>query len=290
MGYRRQQGGYNLYPAVDEKAGFMTPTAKVEIWSTIAESYIDDIDKFPHWREPINSRVANPEIFDASRIDEIGAEQAVNGKMEQNDHMINLEGYKTSLAANPDATFIMTTGARQPVYFHSEHRQLPWCRELWPSPRLEMNPASAAKLGLEQGDWVWIETPWGKVREVLDLYYGIAEGTVNANHHWWYPEIDTAKHGFDLVNINVVLDKYAQCWVCGASQLRGIPTVIYKATAENSPYGNPVPCDQDGNPVITDANDPRLKEWLSPDPFVADMPYGNINAKGIQTSRSLILD
>ncbi|MEG0503929.1 MAG: molybdopterin dinucleotide binding domain-containing protein, partial [Raoultibacter sp.] len=290
MGYRRQQGGYNLFPAVDEKPGFMTPTAKVEIWSTIAESYIDDEDKFPHWREPINSPISSPEYFDASRVDEIGTKQLVNGKMDQNDHQNNQEGYKAALTANPDAAFTMTTGARQPVYFHSEHRQLPWCRELWPSPRVEMNPEDATKLGLKQGDWVWIESPWGKVREVLDLYYGIKEGTVNANHHWWYPEFDTASHGFELVNINVTMDKYAQCWICAGSQLRGVPVVIHKATAENSPFGNPVPCDPDGNPAIQDASDPRLKEWLSPNALVADMPYGNINAKGNQTSKSLVLE
>ena len=67
-----------------------------------------------------------------------------------------------------------TTGRRIPVYFHSEHRQLPWCRELWPVPRVESStPPTAEKLGLEQGDWAWIETPWGKVRQCVDLYYGI---------------------------------------------------------------------------------------------------------------------
>ncbi|MCG5015049.1 hypothetical protein, partial [Collinsella aerofaciens] len=34
-----------------------------------------------------------------------------------------------------DNSFLMTTGRRQGTYFHSEHRQLPWCRELWPVPR-----------------------------------------------------------------------------------------------------------------------------------------------------------
>ena len=63
------------------------------------------------------------------------------------------------------------TGRRIPVYFHSEHRQLPWCRELWPVPRMEINPETAAELGIEQGDWVWIESPWGKVRQTADLYY-----------------------------------------------------------------------------------------------------------------------
>ena len=64
------------------------------------------------------------------------------------------------------------------MYFHSEHRQLPWCRELWPAPRLEMNPADAEKLGIKQGDWAWIETEWGKVRQCVDLYHGIAPGVV----------------------------------------------------------------------------------------------------------------
>ena len=37
-----------------------------------------------------------------------------------------------------------------------------------------------------------LSTPWGAIREVADLYYGIKEGTINANHAWWYPEMDHA--------------------------------------------------------------------------------------------------
>lgn len=307
MGYRRQQGGYNLYSAVDEKCGFMTPTAKVEIWSTIAETYIPDgaatfastnvvnpdipdIDKFPHWVEPKNSKVSNPEYFDASLADQIKTTDAYINDNYHGDHLV--EEYRENLLEHPDNAFIMTTGSRQPVYFHSEHRQLPWCRELWPSPRLEINPNDAARMGLEQGQWVWVRSPWGAIREVVDLYYGIKEGTVNANHAWWYPEIDTASHGFELVNINCTMDKYAQCWICGASQLRGVPVLVYPATAENSPHGNPVPCDPDGNPVITNANDERLKEWLSNDHRLDDskveLTFANSSAKGLQTGKSLI--
>ena len=43
--------------------------------------------------------------------------------------------------------------------------------------------------------------------------------------------------------------------------LRTYPVKIYKATPENSPFGNPVPCDDDGTPIIASADDPRLKEW-----------------------------
>lgn len=309
MGYRRQQGGYNLYAAIDEKCGFMTPTAKVEVWSTIAETYIPDttktfaetcspdraaydgkipdIDKFPHWFEPKNSKVEAPRYYHKDQADQISTTDSYINDNYKGDHL--MEEYKENLQKyGDDHAFIMTTGSRQPVYFHSEHRQLPWCRELWPSPRVEINPSDAARMGIEQGDWVWIRTPWGAVREVADLYYGIKEGTINANHAWWYPEMDTASHGFELVGINCCMDKYAQCWVCGASQLRGIPALIYKATAENSPFNNPVPCDPKGNPAITNANDPRLKEWLSNDPRLADakveLTFANMDAKGCQPS------
>ena len=250
MGWRRQQGGFNLYPLVDDHPGFMTPSGLIEIWSIVCEAYLGDEDKFPVYREPTNSPVTTPEYFDAGMADQIDASKLRN------------DDYPASLQEHADATFLMTTGARQPVYFHSEHRQLPWCRELWPAPRLEMNPNDAARLGLEQGDWVWIESPWGKVREVLDLYYGISKGVVNANHAWWYPEMDTASHGFEQVNINCVMDPYGQDVVCGAATMRSVPVLVYKATAENSPHGNPQPCDPDGNPAICDASDPRLKEWM----------------------------
>ena len=272
MGWRRQQGGFNLFPLVDFHPGFMTASGLVEIWSLVCEAYIcnmgevpegsdkwahsdlpqfqGDDDRFPIYREPTDSPVAKPELYDAALVDQADDTYFMN------------HGYKDTLKAMPDNIFLMTTGSRQPTYFHSEHRQLPWCREVWPSPRIEMNPKDAERLGLKQGDWVWIETPWGKVREVLDLYYGISQGVVNANHAWWFPEFDTASHGFELVGINVVNDPYGQDTVGGCATMRSTPTIVYKATAENSPFGNPVPCDPNGVECIHDASDPRLREWV----------------------------
>ena len=59
------------------------------------------------------------------------------------------------------------------------------------------------------------------------------------------------------------MDPYGQDKVCGAATMRSVPVLVYAATEENSPFGNPVPCDPDGNPVIWEASDPRLKEWMS---------------------------
>ncbi len=258
------------------------------------EDRIPDIDKFPHYFETNDTPVSKPEWYDVDLVDT--AENACDWFRdvphmydETTGTMANgyecewasdgtpslLQKYKDELHNHPGQAFFATSGSRQPVYFHSEHRQLPWCRELWPSPRLEMNPLDAAKFGLEQGMWVWVRTPWGAIREVLDLYYGIKQGTVNCNHHWWYPEMDIASHGFDLVNINSTMSKYGQDWICGASRLRGNPILIYEATEENSPFGVIKPAYEDldtGEIVecISDANDERLKQWLANDPRVND--------------------
>lgn len=158
---------------------------------------------------------------------------------------------------------ILTTGRRIPVYFHSEHRQLPWCRELWPAPRLELNPADAEELGLEHGDWAWIETQWGKVRQKVDLYHGIAKGWANAEHAWWFPELPAPTHGFQLSNIECIWDPYGQDKFIGSSHMRGVPVKIYKATEDNCPDGKIIPCaPEEGTEIIYESTDPRLKEWL----------------------------
>ena len=46
------------------------------------------------------------------------------------------------------------------------------------------------------------------------------------------------------------MDKEAQDLFTGSSQLRAYPVKIYKATPENSPFGNPCPCDADGTVQI----------------------------------------
>jgi anaerobic selenocysteine-containing dehydrogenase len=97
----------------------------------------------------------------------------------------------------------LTTGRRIPVYFHSAHRQLPFCREQAAVPLFEINPQTAADLGIEQGDWCWIESPRGKIRQAANLSYGIAPGAAEAEHAWWYPELSVPTFGWDLSNVNV---------------------------------------------------------------------------------------
>ncbi|MBQ9954766.1 MAG: molybdopterin-dependent oxidoreductase [Eggerthellaceae bacterium] len=228
----------DIYPSMG--FGFLTATSRMEFWPVSLESidinnptqghctYENDI--MPRYSESLHTPVSDPERA-------------------------------------KDYPFIITTGRRIPVFFHSEHRQLPWCREVWPVPRMEINPEDAAELGIEQGDWCWIETPEGAIRQTADLYYGIKKGTINLEHNWWYPELPGPTRGSTLSDCNLLNDIDNQDPIIGSQCMRGFLGKVYKATEENclEKTGNPsiIPCaPEDGTVIISSASDERLKKWL----------------------------
>ena len=220
--YRRFETGA-IRP--DGQLGFSTPTHKQEFWSTALETIMPGRGfELPTWDPAPRTELADPSIVD-------------------------------------EYPFLMTTGRRIPVYFHNEHRQLPWCRELWPAPRVEINPEDAERLGIEQGDWVWIESNKGKIRQTADLFYGIKPGVINCEHQWWFPELDQSDRGFTLSGVNCLVDGSLHDPICGSSNLRAYNVKVYKATPENSPFGDPCPCGDDGTEIIHDASDQRLRDW-----------------------------
>lgn len=223
----------DVYPSLG--FGFLTATSRMEFWPVSLESCdinnptqgtqtYDDI--MPTYKESAHTPVSDPEMY-------------------------------------KEYPFIVTTGRRIPVYFHSEHRQLPWCREQWPVPRMEINPEDAAELGIEQGDWCWIETPWGKIRETADLYYGIDKGVINLEHAWWFPELPGPTRGETLCDCNRLNDPDNQDPIIGSTCMRGYLAKVCKATPENCPDGHVIPrAPEDGTEIIYDSSDPRLKAWL----------------------------
>ena len=83
---------------------------------------------------------------------------------------------------------ILTTGARNWSYFHSEGRQIPRLRHLRPDPIIEINPADAQRFDIEEGDWVIVENEYGKIRMKANVTIVVPEGVVNVDHAWWFPE------------------------------------------------------------------------------------------------------
>jgi len=176
-----------------EQEGFGTPSGKVELYSSILNKY--GYDPLPYYAENPESPISTPHLL-------------------------------------KDFPLILMTGWRHVVYFHSSNRQIPWLREIYPEPTVEIHPKTAEEMNIREGDWVWIETPRGngRIRQRASLTEGIHPKVINASSHWWFPEDQEPEHGYLECNINAVMPSgppYDP--IAGSQALRGLLCRIYKA-------------------------------------------------------------
>jgi len=173
-----------------ETKGFSTPTRKFEIYSTMLEKM--GYDPLPRHREPPESPYSAPDLY-------------------------------------REYPYILITGRRSPGFFHTENRQLPWLRELHRDPVVEIHPDTAAKEGIQEGDWVIIESPRGRVRQKAKFFLGMDPRIVSAEHAWWFPEKEDSGHGWNESNINILTDNaYEACDpAMGATHVRTLLCKIY---------------------------------------------------------------
>lgn len=99
---------------------------------------------------------------------------------------------------------------------------IPWLRELHPDPIVELHPDTAQKHGIKEGDWVYIESPRGRIRQRAKLTTGIRPQVVAIQHGWWFPEVKTPDHGWKESNSNILTDNDPKGLdaAMGASNLR----------------------------------------------------------------------
>lgn len=162
---------------------FLTPSGKVELYSTVLEQL--GYDPLPQYEEGAISPIRRPDLA-------------------------------------KDYPLILITGNRFMPQYHSEHRQPGASRRLHPNPIVEIHPQTALKLGIADGDWVWIETHVGKIKQRARTTTILDPRVVAAQHDWWYPEKPEAEpslYGVWESSINVVvdddpemLDQLMGCW------------------------------------------------------------------------------
>ncbi len=191
------KGGFEFPPPEYkkyEKRGFSTISGKVELRSNMLEKY--GYDPLPEWteRHPI---VTKPELAKEFPL-----------------HLI--------------------TGGRFLPMYHSEQRQIDSVRKIHPHPLVQINPKTAKKHGIEDGDWVWIESPMGRIRQKCQYFDGIDPKVVHCEHGWWFPELPGEfpwLHGVFESNANVLIDDDPDNCdpIGGAWPLKGMLCKIYKA-------------------------------------------------------------
>jgi anaerobic selenocysteine-containing dehydrogenase len=82
---------------------------------------------------------------------------------------------------------------RPMAMYHSWDSQNAWLRQIHNHNHLYVNPAVARAAGIDDGAWMWVESPWGKVRCVARCSEAVEPGTV-----WTWNAIGKAAGAWSL--------------------------------------------------------------------------------------------
>jgi len=173
-----------------EQEGFTTPSGKVELRCATLESM--GYDPLPYFVEPPESPYSTPDLY-------------------------------------REYPLIITTGCRIKGFFCSEGRQIESLRKLNPHPLMEIHPDTAKNLGIKTGDWVWIESRRGRVKQKALLTNGIHPKVVHAQHGWWFPEKEPPEYGFTESNVNLLAADMPCDPHTGSESLRAFLCRVYRA-------------------------------------------------------------
>jgi anaerobic selenocysteine-containing dehydrogenase len=100
-----------------------------------------------------------------------------------------LEAQATDTASYPLAAITQ----RPMAMYHAWDSQNAWLRQLHAHNYLFVNPAAARAQGVADGDWIWVESQWGKVRCMCRTSEAVEPGTV-----WTWNAIGKAPGAWNL--------------------------------------------------------------------------------------------
>jgi anaerobic selenocysteine-containing dehydrogenase len=174
-----------------EKEGFKTPSGKVEIYS-------ERLKKWGFDPLPVYNEMPETPFSDADLAQEY--------------------------------PLIFTSYKPRP-WSHSQDRQIDSLRSLRPEPIVSIHPETATKLGINEGDMVYIETKRGRIKQKAVLADWLDPRVVVVDDAWWFPEKGPAElYGWAESNNNVLTsNKPPYGREIGTTNLRGILCRVYKA-------------------------------------------------------------
>ena len=129
-----------------EKNGFPTPSGRAELYAVV--NLVMGSKPFPEANEPKESIYSLPDVA-------------------------------------KDYPLTGVTGRRYPIYYHSAFRGIPHLREIVPEPQVIFHTSLAKELDIQYGEWVWIESPTGRITMKARPSDGVDPRVCVIPHGWW---------------------------------------------------------------------------------------------------------
>jgi anaerobic selenocysteine-containing dehydrogenase len=202
---RRQPSGVTVpletrYRKFASDGGFATPSRKIEIYSQAFRDH--GYAPLPEYVEPAMGPVARPDL-------------------------------------NDDFPLILTS-AKSPHYLHSQLRGLAALRRIEPDPRVELHPDTAAAREIEDGEWVMLTTPHGRMRAKARFSSKLDPRVVSATHGWWQACDALSQPGYDAesddgANLNAVIGNHEVDPISGSVPFKSYLCQIVRLTKAESP-------------------------------------------------------
>jgi anaerobic selenocysteine-containing dehydrogenase len=125
---------------------------------------------------------------------------------------------------------LLMTNAKESAYYLSGYRQVAYLRKITPEPLVELHPETARKYGLKEGNWIYIETRKGRVKQKLTLNPDLDPRVVFAAFGWYFPEEASNLYEWTKSNINILTESDPpDDAAIGSVELRGVPCKVYAA-------------------------------------------------------------
>jgi anaerobic selenocysteine-containing dehydrogenase len=131
-----------------EKAGFRTPTGKVEFYSETFEKL--GYSPLPEFKEPAESPLSRPDLV-------------------------------------KEYPLICGTGLKLQQFTQTRFRTLPSLSEMHPHTFVEIHPETAKGLGIAEDDWIFVESQRGRIRAEAKFSLRVHPKVVIVAHGWGQP-------------------------------------------------------------------------------------------------------
>jgi anaerobic selenocysteine-containing dehydrogenase len=169
----------------DVKVEFQTPTRRIEIYSEQMPSY-GYSSPLPSYSEPFESPISTPDLY-------------------------------------KEYNLVLTTGGRDYPFYHSAWTNIAKQRIIEPWPYIELNYEDAKERQISEGEWLWVESPRGKIRAKARVSKGVQKGAVSMprpNYKHDCKELNLPGFDWDGANPNILIPSHGADVGFGCAPMR----------------------------------------------------------------------